>query len=359
MIGQLEDFLQRVRGDRHLLSSNEETTRIGVILPVLARLDWDRDNVREVVPEFPVGSGRVDYCLRVGEKNSVFIEAKRISEELERHQEQLLDYAFREGVEMAVLTNGLVWWLYLPLLGGSWEQRKFFTINVEHQDVESAAMHFRAFLARAAIADGSAVLRARELHAGREKDRLVKQMIPKAWNQLCQDPDELMLEIFADKVESLCGHKPDHAQLADYLASFASGQAAVPLPIPHIAKVARAPMEHLRRQPSNAGVYTYTRPIAFVFQGYRHPVSSFKDILVGLCSLLYKAHSSDYDRVLSLRGRKRVYFSRDFRAMTSPAEIPGAGIYVETNLSANNTLERCTELLEMFGYSRDDLKVET
>ena len=48
MSDSLEDFLQRLRRQQNPSLDNEEATRQGIILPVLARLGWDRDNVREV-----------------------------------------------------------------------------------------------------------------------------------------------------------------------------------------------------------------------------------------------------------------------------------------------------------------------
>src|SRR5437667_11243786 len=103
MSESIEDLLSRLREDRMLFVSGEEATRQGAILPILAQLGWHRDNIREVVPEFGVGNGRVDYCLKVGEKKAVYIEFKRTNEELEQHQDQLLDYASRDGVESAIL----------------------------------------------------------------------------------------------------------------------------------------------------------------------------------------------------------------------------------------------------------------
>ncbi len=79
----LEQFLLRLREDRTLSQNVEEATCQGIILPILAHLGWDRDNVREVVPQFPVENGRVDYCLKIGDKHAVFIEVKRTNEELE------------------------------------------------------------------------------------------------------------------------------------------------------------------------------------------------------------------------------------------------------------------------------------
>lgn len=87
MTERLKELLTRLRGERALFLGGEEATRQAAILPILARLGWDRDNIREVVPEYSVGNGRVDYCLSIGDQAAAFVEVKRTSEELERHQE--------------------------------------------------------------------------------------------------------------------------------------------------------------------------------------------------------------------------------------------------------------------------------
>jgi predicted type IV restriction endonuclease len=219
MEDSLADLLRRVRDEGALLLSGEEAAKQGAVLPILSRLGWDRDNIREVVPEYAVANGRVDYCLRIHEKAKVFVEAKRASEELAQHQEQLLDYAFRQGVQVAVLTNGLVWWLYLPLLEGSWEQRRFFTIDIQQQEPEEASQNFRGFLGRDEIANGDAISRAQRTHESREKSRRIREAIPRAWQQLCEEPDEQLLELFSDRVESACGYRPPLDDLAEYLAN--------------------------------------------------------------------------------------------------------------------------------------------
>lgn len=271
---------------------------------------------------------------RVKEKNAVFIEVKRVNEELDAHQDQLLEYAFREGVDLAVLTNGLLWWLYLPLLEGSWEQRKFLTIDIQQLLAEDAAQHFLDFLEREAVITGSAAERARALHASKEKERLIRRTIPQAWKQLCQKPDEQLLELFADRVESLCGHRPAQDLLAEHLASLEPSRPIEP-PTPSSTKEGR---EHRRGATAvvrDSADWTNRQPVAFALKGERRSVSTFKEILLGLSAILYRDYQSDFSRVLSLRGRKRAYFSRDLRGMKFPQEIPGTGIYAETNLSAN------------------------
>jgi len=352
-----EDFLSHLRADRALLHSGEQATKQGVILPILSHLAWDRDNIREVMPEFPVGNRSVDYCLKLDEKKAVFIEVKRINEELERHQEQLLEYAFRDGVELAVLTNGLSWWLYLPLLEGSWSQRKFFVIDLEQQELASVAQHFREFLSRMAVASGSAAERARAVHASREKARNINEIIPRAWHQLCQQPDELLLELFADKVESLCGHRPTEDVLAEFLATLIGRGGAITPPSQEPKTPTPSPHKRVPLEPGET-IFTYKRPSSYTLRGKRYSVSTFKEILIGLCEALHQLHRADFERVLVLRGRKRDYFSREFGRMTSPQEIPGSSIYVETNLSANSIMQRCNELLDLFGHARDELRVE-
>ncbi|TDI93301.1 MAG: hypothetical protein E2O77_03220 [Caldithrix sp.] len=68
----------------------------------------------------------MDYCLRVNQKKPVFIEVKRATEDLERHEKQLLEYSFEYGVDIAILTNGLTWWFYLPLLRRKLATEKVF-----------------------------------------------------------------------------------------------------------------------------------------------------------------------------------------------------------------------------------------
>ncbi len=88
-------------------------------------------------------------------------------------------------------------------------------------------------------------------------------------------------------------------------------------------------------------------------------VSTFEDILVGVSLELYLKHPKDFaQKVLGWEGRKRKYFSRDPKYLDQPKDIADSGIFVETKLSANDTVRRCRDLLERFDYSRDSLSIE-
>ena len=88
-------FVGDLNQDRRIISFDEAATKQVVVLRVLSLLGWDTFNIDEITPEYSVGGKRVDYSLRISNMNRVFIEVKRIGEDLEVHQEQLLNYAFK------------------------------------------------------------------------------------------------------------------------------------------------------------------------------------------------------------------------------------------------------------------------
>jgi predicted type IV restriction endonuclease len=351
----LEELIGRLRRDADDLAHvSEDAVKQAIIMPVLAKLGWDRDNIREVVPEFSSGSGRVDYCLRIGDRSLVFLEAKNPNEDLDRHEEQLLKYAFQSGVEIAVLTNGFVWWFYLPLSNGNWDERKFFAIDICQQDLSAVVKNFAALLARQAIADGSAQKKAKEIHADRTRGRTIKQNIPKAWDELCREPDELLVQLLVEKVESLCGHRPSDEDAAKFIVQWIRPPAPV---MPNPVRTLAQPPSRQSRQFSHD--WTGKKPVTFTFDRQQYPVRNFKEILITLATILRERHGAGFrERAFQLRGRTRTYFAPNGDNMTSPCEIPDTGIFVETNLPADGVRKICLELLSLFDYPDNSLHVE-
>ena len=138
--------------------SSEQDTRERAVNPVIGALRWNVFDPNEVDREYSVRGGRVDYCLRAQERNLVLIEVKRAGTDLSepQHQEQLLRYAFDEGVPLAALTDGLVWSLYLPRAGVNWEQRRFFRIDFREQRPADTASALYRFLNRNGVVSGEA-----------------------------------------------------------------------------------------------------------------------------------------------------------------------------------------------------------
>lgn len=353
---ELPDLIEDIRRNRTLFTRTEEATKQGVVLPLLGRLGWNRDNIAEVEPEYSAGKGRVDYCLRQGDIARVFVEVKKLDEPLDKHQEQLLRYAFEEGVKIAALTDGMRWWLYLPTQEGSWEQRRFFTIDLEGQSPSDVAMHLRTFLEKQAVLNGAAEQAARKIHASRAKDRQIRDAIPLAWREICEGPDPRLIELLSEKVEGRCGHKPDPDLIEEYIV-IASGSPPPPCSSPQ----EKLPNQiHRPNAPSVDPPWTFRKPVSFTFLGQRHQVSRFKDILLTLAKLLHDQHPGQFwSKVGELQSnRGKHYYTREPDQLQEPREIGGSGIWMETCFSANAVKDRCRELLVAFGHAPENLHVE-
>ena len=151
------------------ISLYEAQIRQAIIRPILRGLGWNLDDPYEVWPEYPIpkparGDWKVDYALLTDKKLKIFIEVKEGNKQLGSYDEnQLLKYACKCHVEIAILTNGATWWFYLPFYKGSWEPRKFETVGLDKQDKEEIVQKLVAFLGKENMRSGKAVQNAKDL----------------------------------------------------------------------------------------------------------------------------------------------------------------------------------------------------
>ena len=215
----LSDCIKEIRNDHSIATWNEAQAREWIIRPILDLLGWGR---REITPEYGVGTRRVDYALEINGDTEVFIEAKKPQVDLENHQEQLLDYSFMEGVDLAILTNGIAWWFYLPLKKGAWNNRKFYTINILEQEIEDIVDKFDLLLSRQNVASGEAVQQAESILENRQREKIVKERLPEAWNKVIKNavsPDSLLVDLVAETAEEVCGFKLESDEILRFIHS--------------------------------------------------------------------------------------------------------------------------------------------
>ncbi len=108
----------------------------------------------------------------------------------------------------------------------------------------------------------------------------------------------------------------------------------------------------------NDNNFSHRKPVSFIFEGERFPVSHWNEILLSLCNILYEKYQSEFDIVLDMRGPKRQYFSKNTSGMDFPKQIENSNFYVETNWSAKDTMKFCNRIIERFGYDESDLQVD-
>ena len=198
---------------------SEEEVKIAVILPILQALDWD-PRFGSVKPEYSVGQDRVDYALMRHGRPQVFIEAKRRGALNVRAEEQLFGYAVNQGIPLLVLTDGFHWDFYLSMAEGLPEERRFFRLELFHEDeISEYKKSLETYLREQRVASGEARRSAEAcLERNRERAR-AREAIPFAWSSLLTEPDELLRDLLAEKVQHTTGAKPDPDDVVEFLKS--------------------------------------------------------------------------------------------------------------------------------------------
>ena len=272
MSDKLMKVIEDLYSDESLNSLLEADVSKSVILRILDALNWSTSNRREVNPEYSVKGGRVDFALLTGNRPKVFIEVKRGGEPLAGHQEQLLGYAFRQGVKVAILTNGATWWFYLPLQEGSWEERKFATVEFDRQDKEEIVQKLTDLLGKENVISGKAVQNAEILYEQNQKKEEISATLPEAWNQLVNEPDDLLVDLLAEKTEELCGYKPDKNEVEQFLLAHLSivdhsGDVFIPARKVQVPPASQPKGSTIRNLSELPGVPPYVYEIADRFDG--------------------------------------------------------------------------------------------
>jgi len=178
---QLKNFITEIKSTKGLNTYDEATTKQIIIMRILNILGWNSYNIKEIQPEYPVdaknSNEKVDYALAKDTDNMVFVEAKAVKVDLENCEQQLLDYCFKNNVVIGVLTNGISWWFYLPRARGSWYERKFYSINLIQQDIDTIVSKFIDFLAKQNVMSGKSEENAKKTYESKQKNQIIKKII--------------------------------------------------------------------------------------------------------------------------------------------------------------------------------------
>lgn len=217
---QMESLIDRIReGLEGGLYPNERAVATSIVIPVLRALGWDDSDPAQVMPEYTNPRGRVDYALSPGRNSpAVFVEVKRVGQTADADR-QLFEYAFHEGAQIAVLTDGRLWNFYLPGQHGSYEDRRVYQLDIVEREIAEIVQRFRRYLDRERVATGNALRDAQTDYHASASRRVAELTLPKAWAQILAEPDGLLIDILRERTEALCGHKPNDAALESFLCS--------------------------------------------------------------------------------------------------------------------------------------------
>lgn len=113
LVSTIETLKERINTHRADLAASEARTRAALIDPVLTALGWDTSDPELVMVEQRLRDGKADYALLKPDGSPIsIVEAKALGSQLDRVTDQLIRYAFADGIPYAVSTDGDWWQVY-------------------------------------------------------------------------------------------------------------------------------------------------------------------------------------------------------------------------------------------------------
>jgi len=196
---------------------NEASVSQGIVLRLLDALAWDTHDIQVVSPEFGIEGTRVDFALCYPpSKPLVFIEVKQVGK-IEGAERQLFEYAFHEGVPIAILTDGREWHFFHPSGHGNYEDRRVYKLDLIERGSEESATRLIRYLNYDLMRVGKAIQAIKDDYQDVAKRRQIEISLPEAWRKLVQEKDEFLLDVVAEKTESLCGYRPTNEKVLTFL----------------------------------------------------------------------------------------------------------------------------------------------
>lgn len=359
----LRETLDRI--SRMKVPTNEQETITQIIVPVLIDLGWDVDAIsRERWVGGRKEGGKVDIALMKDSRCVCIVEAKKPGVNLDGHVDQVLRYAFYEGVTFCILTDGLEWRLYLPREEGRPEEREFAVLRLKRDPIEQSENDLKRFLSRETILSGDAESDAtrtlKQLRIGRELPDILRKMLA--------EPDKELVELIIKRVHDERGIRPLEEQVNDVLDRMVSSN---PL---------SSDTEPIPASPSNeeaSGDKRQRRILGATLFGINKELRSGKDMWIFVVEQVYARHlqgttdtSEDktmlrerrldfLEKVKQLKARTRLFISGDKQDVSKyrPVEVKNTAIFVETDLKIDKFEELSRQLLRVFGHAESDLEI--
>ena len=338
----LESCIKQIQENlRRGVFQNEAAVSQGVVLKLLNALGWDTYDTHVVAPEYAVGGRMVDYalCNPHTKKPSVFIEVKQVGKS-EGADKQLFEYAFHEGVPLAVLTDGQEWNFYLPSGQGAYSERKFYFLDLLERNIEEICFRLDRYLGFARVKSDEARSNANNDYQDKSKQQEAFNVIPKAWHSLLVETDELLVELLSEKVEEICGIKPKRDDIEHFLQS----QEPAPLADKRTPTPAIPTIQGIKPKPTPQQSLL---EIGYQYKGQWHSYPNGIDVMLAVLLEFAQSDKDFLNRFVSRKhGKKRRWVDRsksnlypgraDLSEEFSVELIPGW--WVGTNYSATSDM---------------------
>jgi len=347
----LIEFIKKIQSDNRLGSLEEAAIKQSIVLKILSLLGWDPFNIDEIEPDYHVGAGKIDFLLKPDNTNKIFLNVKKDLANSQKLQEQLFQLAAQGDIKIAILTNGLIWNFFLPLMDGSPKEKQFHAIEIHKEKADNIAQGFSDFLLRKNVISGNALKTAESLYFNRKKAILVNEYLPKAWQKIINEPEKWLATIISKATKDLCGYEPDPETVKEFVLSEIKTKANVlkVQPPPLVDKIKKIMKKDVKGKSIQS----------FSFKGEKHDVHSWKAMVLKICEIMYDKHRDEFESILYISLEGRTCFSENPHEFLECEKIAGTEIYLDLHLTVKDMLALCKEILLLFGYKEDELIIES
>ncbi len=351
---KLVEFIKKIQSDDRFGAFDEAAIKQGVVLKILSLLEWDPFDMDEVQPEYEIQGSKVDFCLRKEKTNKVFIVVRKNEKDFPKHQDKVLSVSVQGKVPIGILTNGLTWWFFLPLVQGSADEKKYLTVEMSGQKAEEASEIFEHFLTKETILSGEAEKAAEDIYRARQRDLFIKETLPKAWAQLMRDPKKWLADILGSVTEELCGYHPDREAIEEFISTRFTEK----VDLESVIQPKPAAPPQTIKTAFQADDFTGKTLLSFTLKGTRYEVKSWKAMFLKFCEVVLPKHKDDLDVLFTLSKPGKEYFSKNPYQLLTCEKIAGSGMYVDGNLSSREVVELSQKMLHLLGYEENSLAFE-
>jgi len=357
-MGELAEELNPVieKAKRRLQSGealNERAVEYGVVMPIVKALGWDPENMDEMRPEYAVESRRVDWAFLKDGRPCLFLEEKAPDQNLSAHEEQLLDYAFKQGIRLAVLTNGGEWWFYLPLEEGPWAERRFLTVDLVNQGTDEVNLRLTQFLQKEFVFGGLAYKDAKQRYDQSKEIKRIERELPAAIQQLFSEPSSQVIEFFQNQTQGTIGALPPAELVKDALATVFADRGRIIEP----QRSSRPPGAVARGKSGTGLPRLYAKLVRVAIKGETLDVRTWTGVLVQTANwLIAKGYGDKLPYEVAI-GTKRILVSKSASGLGTPKRLTN-GAYIDSFCDCTHCVKSARWLLRQVGLAEDILQVE-
>jgi predicted type IV restriction endonuclease len=353
IVDKLIQFLKELQTDKKYREFEEASIKQAIVLKILFLLGWDPFDANEIQPEYMTKMQKIDFAIRQNDTVKAFLIVRKDLENFKANIESLLESAEKADVKIAIFTNGLSWWFFLPSVEGNIDDKRFWSIDHKNEKLDMIAKKLFDFLSKESVIRGNAVKLAEEICNKRKEVMLINTYLPKAWEKVINEPEKYLVDIISEVTNELCGYKPKREKVVEFVKTeekirFRKSEY---YEINDLTTIASD-----KSDKTKAG-YKGKAIKSFNLKGIEYSVKSWQELPWELCNTMVKNHRESFENVLYISVKGRDYFSDNPYQFIMNKEISGTGIYVNTDLSEAIAIALCNEILKLFSYEESDLSI--